>query len=220
MPSNTPVTAKVKHTLLKKAKVPDALSILDNTCSAAAQCQEVQTSPVAKSALTNLQGALTNAHTALTTKQGLEQSLVAANKALGISYAATRVALVTYETAVDTVAAGDASVIAKAGLLSRDARVPHAALGEVVGVRTKLGKLAKQAVVGWPEVAGATSYALQVNFTPTAASPTWTALASGSSRRRVITAPTAGAQFMVQIAAIASDGTQSAWSDAILATAR
>jgi hypothetical protein len=33
-------------------------------------------------------------------------------------------------------------------------------------------------------------------------------------------APTAGAQFLAQIAAIASDGTQSAWCDPILVTAR
>jgi hypothetical protein len=42
----------------------------------------------------------------------------------------------------------------------------------------------------------------------------------GSGRRRVVKAPTAGAQFLARVAALASDGTQSDWSETILATAR
>jgi hypothetical protein len=45
-------------------------------------------------------------------------------------------------------------------------------------------------------------------------------LQPGTSHRRVITAPAPGAQFLVQIAAIGSDGTQSAWCEPYLATAK
>jgi hypothetical protein len=36
----------------------------------------------------------------------------------------------------------------------------------------------------------------------------------------VVKAPAAGAQFLARVAALSSDGTQSDWSDPILATAR
>ena len=87
-------------------------------------------------------------------------------------------------------------------------------------MRGWVGKALKEAVLHWPAVAGATSYAIQVNWTPAAPAGPWVALASGTSRRRVVTAPTAGAQFLAQVAGIASDGTQSEWCDAILVTAK
>ena len=83
----------------------------------------------------------------------------------------------------------------------------------------KPGKHPMEAIVSWPKAPGATGYAIEVNFTPQSAAATWTALNSGSGRRRVITGSAAGAHFMVRVAALASDGMQSAWSAPILATA-
>ncbi len=220
MPSNQPKKATVRHTLVKDFKVADGLAVLDNVCSSGGQCQEVQNSALAKAALGNLQTTVTTAHTSLSMRKQLAQALMASIKALGIDYGQAKLALIAYEAAVNTVADGDASIINKAGLLSRDTSVPHAALGTVTGAKSKPGKVAKQAIVSWPEVAGATSYALQVNWTPQTAGSAYAPQPSGSSRRRVLTAPAPGAQFLVQIAALASDGVQSDWSDALLVTAR
>jgi hypothetical protein len=219
MPSS-PKKATVRHTLVKDLKVADGLAILDNVCSTGAQCPQVQSSALAKAALGNLTTATATAHTGLSNRKQIAQALLAAIKTLAVDYGQAKAALVAYEAAVNTVAQGDASIITLAGLLSRDTSVPHATLGTVTGVRSKPGTETKQAIVSWPEVAGATSYALQVSFTPQTAGSAYTALSSGSRRRRVITAPAAGAQFLVQIAALGGDGTQSGWSDAILATAR
>jgi hypothetical protein len=90
----------------------------------------------------------------------------------------------------------------------------------VLVVHSKLGKLPTEAVVSWPKVDGATSFAIEVNWTPATPAGPWAALNSGSGRRRVITAPAPAAQFLVRIAGIKSDGTQSPWSNPILVTAR
>ena len=59
-----------------------------------------------------------------------------------------------------------------------------------------------------------------VNPTPASEGGPWTLLPTGSSRRRVVTGPAPGSQVLVQVAAVAGDATQSAWSDPILATTR
>ncbi len=128
--------------------MPDALSTLDTTCAAGAQCAEVQGSPVAAQALGVLQKAVTEAHASLSQKQTLAQALLAALKALKLDYEAVRVALGTYESAVTAVAGGDASVINKAGLLSRSqAPVPAQALGPVSAVYAKPWKLQSEALI-------------------------------------------------------------------------
>jgi hypothetical protein len=96
----------------------------------------------------------------------------------------------------------------------------HAALEAVSKVLSKLGKLPTQAVVSWPAASGATSYAVEVNWTPQNPTGTWTAIGSGTGRRWTITAATPGAQFLVRVASLGPHGEQAAWSTAILATAR
>jgi hypothetical protein len=215
-----PDRATVRRGLQQGKKAPDFVAAVTTVCSAGAQCPEVTGSQVGAQALGALQSATTKAQGSLSAKEAAVLALLAAIKVLRLDLGALRGALGAYEGAVQMIAAGNASIINKAGLLSRDAKPAAAALGKVTGVHSKPGKLSMEAIVGWPAVPGATGYAIEVNFTPQNASATWTALPSGSSRRRVLKAPTAGAQFLARIAAVASDGTQSDWSDVILATAR
>jgi hypothetical protein len=213
--------ATVRRSLLVGKKIPDALSAAANTCSAGAQCTEVQNDPVAKQALGALQTATTTAQGSLTRRQALAQALLAAIQTLGNDFDVVRTTLGTYEMAVNSLANGDAAIINAAGLLSRLQKPPPAALGKVSVVHSKLGKHLGEAIVSWPAGPGATSYAIEVNFTATPQNPagTWTALASGTGRRRVVKAPTPGAEFQVRVASIGSDGTQSEWSDTATATA-
>jgi hypothetical protein len=220
MPVQNPKHAKVKHTPISKNKVGDSVKKLDAIVSAGTQSADVQNSPIAKQALSDLAGAVTNLHGAMSSKESLALALAAATKALGIDVTAASSALRTYESAVNTVADGDASVINKAGLTARDEKTPPSALGVVTDVRSKPGKLVTEAIVSWPAVPGATSYAMEVNYTPSNPSGTYTALASGSSRRRTIKGPTPASQFLARVAAVASDGTQSDWSAPIVVTTR
>jgi hypothetical protein len=213
-------SSTVKRTPLDVHKASAGVTALQAVIAAGMASPDVQASPVAKQALADVQTTVGALSATLTSKAGSETSLTAARSALTTQFAAVEVATRTYESTINSIAAGDAAIITKAGLLARGQKTPPAALGEVKDARSTLGKAVRESVVRWPEVPGATSYALQVNWTPTVATATYTALPSGSSRRRVILAPAAGAQFLVQIAAIASDGTQSAWCDPYLATAR
>jgi len=215
-----PTSMTVRHTPLKKDKAPVGAATLNKIVAAGAQCAAVQNDPLAKQALTLLQARTTTLGTSLTSKQQIAQTLLAAMKTLGIDLAAAGEALVNYEAAVRTLAAGDGSLINAAGLLTRPSKTPEEALAIVEKVTGKKGKEAALAVVHWPATAGATSYAVQVNFTPQTAGSAYSALGSATNRNRVVKAPAPGAQFLVQVAAIASDGTQSAWSDAVLVTAR
>ena len=153
-------------------------------------------------------------------KLAAQAALLSATKTLEIQFGAAANALRTYETAVNTVADGDASIINKAGLLTRATKTPPAALGSVVGVHSVPGKLPAQAILRWPEVARATSYAIEVNMTPAAPAGPWTAINPGSSRRRVLTTPTPATQMLARVAAVMADGTQSAWSNPVLVTTR
>ncbi len=221
MPNPSPNHATVRHTLLRGKKVPDALSTLDNVCSAGTQCAEVQASPIAANALGVLSAAVKTANDSLTKKLAAAQVLMAAAKDLKLDMLAVRVALGTYETAVAAIAKGDAAIINKAGLLARDQKPqPAAALGPVTTVRTKLGKLPGEAIVSWPAAPGATGYAIEINITPATPAGPWTAMIPGTGRRRVVKAPAPGAQVLVRVASLGSGGTQAPWSDAILATAR
>jgi hypothetical protein len=121
---------------------------------------------------------------------------------------------------VNGIAGGNPATITAGGLQARDVKTPAAALGVVKDLKGTPGKAPKEAVLSWPEVQGATLYAVQVNWTPEDPAAPFTALPTSSRRRRVVTAPAKGAQFKAQVAAIGSDGTQSAWCDAILVTAR
>jgi len=219
MPIGKVSNAKVRHTSIT-GKAPQSLSTLDNVCNAGAQCQQVQSSPIATQALGALQTSVTNAHGSLTKKQAAATALLAAAKALGLDLGTVKLALSSYEAVVNTIANGDASVINKSGLLSRSSKTLPTALGKVPVVHTKLGKLMAEAILSWPVGPGASSYALEVNFTPQTPAGPWVSLGNGTGRRRVVKAPAQGAQFLARVASVASDTSQSEWCDAILATAR
>jgi hypothetical protein len=218
-PTN-PSHSKVKHIPLNQHKAAAGLASLANVVAAGNQSTAVQADPVAKTALGVLQAAVSQGQQALNNKLAAIQAHQTAIKALKIHFGAAGDALRSYEAAINILADGDGSVINQAGLLARAEKTPAAALGEVTVVHSKLGKAATEAIVYWPTVPGATSYAIEVNFTPSNPTGPFTALGSGTSRRRTITAPAPGAQFLCRVAAARSDGSQSAWSAPILVTAR
>jgi hypothetical protein len=220
MSNPNPTRSTVRRTLIRKLKVPDALSILNTACSAGGACPQVQGSPLATEALGELKEAVSVATAFLTTKQKADQDGRAAGKALKKQLRTVRTALFTYETAVNGVADGDAAVITKAGLPSRDESPAPKALEMVNKLSSSLGPNPKQARISWAEAPGATGYAVEVNFAPQASPPGWVSLGTCSRHTKMVTAPAPGAQFLVRIAAIASDGTLSDWCDPILATAR
>jgi hypothetical protein len=210
----------VKRTPLSVHEPDAGVTAVQAIVAAGTASPEVQASPVAKAALADLETALSPVPATLTSKANAATALSAARTALTTQFAEVEVATRTYEASVNGISGGDPAIIARAGLLVRGQRTPAAALGVVTDVRGTPGKQVKQSILQWPEVPGATSYAIQVNWTPATPAGPWTALTSASSRRRVITAPAQGVQFLAQVAAISSDGTQSAWCDAILVTAK
>ena len=218
MPVANPSAATVRHALLKGKKVPACLSTLDNTCAAGGQCPQVQGSTAAKQQHLVLLGAVTTAHTSLTNKQAAAQTLQATTHTLALDFAAVKLALRSYEASVGTLAKGDAAIISAAGLLARSTKVIPLALGKVTVVSSKHGKHPGQAVLSWHAAPGARGYVIEVNFTPASPSGPWTALTAGTGRRRVVKAPAAASDFLARIAALGTGGTQSDWSDPVLAT--
>jgi hypothetical protein len=179
----------------------------------------VQASPIASQALAGLQKAVTTATSALSTKEAAAIAFATSSRTLSSDFRTVRVALQTYETVVAGLAGGNAAIIAHAGLVTRDQKPPAAALTAVLVVHTKKGKATGEAIVSWSAAPGATGYAIEVSFAPQAPNPIWTPLASGTGRRRVVKGPSAGAQFLVRVASLGSDGTQTDWSAPALATA-
>ena len=213
-----PTHATVRHTPLRGKTVPECLSTIDTICSTAAQSPDVQASPVALQALSALQKAVTASHASVSARQSLAQALLIAMKAMASDFATVKVMLDTYEAAVNALAAGSPTIINKAGLLTRDGKPPPTALGKVTVVHTKPGKHATEAILSWPAGPGATGYAIEVNYTPQNPAGTWTALTSGTGRRRVVKSPTPASQLLARVASLGSDGTQADWSDPVLVT--
>ena len=144
MPSQDPVLSTVQRTLLRGKKVPDALSALGSTCSAGAQCTQVQTSPVATAALGDLKVKVDTANTSLVTKKKADQDARTAGKTLRNDVKSVRVSLGTYETAVAGVSGGDAAIITKAGLPSRPvAPTAKPPMQMVTKLTAAVGKTAK-----------------------------------------------------------------------------
>ena len=218
--TTNPTQATVRRGVFRSQKVADALESLSTTCTAGAACTEVQNDPVASKALGVLQTAVTTSQASQTKRNNLGTQYFTAKRTAAADFVAVGTAADLYEQAIAALAKGDATLITKAGCEPRNEGGPHAALEMVTGVLSKLGKLPTQAVVRWPAAPGASSYAVEVNWTPQNPTGTWTAIGSGTGRRWVITAPTPGAQFLVRIAAQGAHGQQAAWSTAILATAR
>jgi len=212
--------ATVKRTPLSVHKAPAAVTALQGIINVGTNSAAVQASPVAKQALTDLSTSVTTLAGSLGTKTNNLIQLEASRKAIPAEFADVESKTRTYESTINTLAAGNAATITAAGLLSRGQKTPAAALGLVKDVKSKPGKAVKETIVTWPEVAGATSYAVQVNANLATPAGPFTALATASSRRRVIMASTQGGQVLVQIAAVGSDGTQTAWCEPFLATAK
>lgn len=221
MNPQNPVTSVVKRGTLKGKKVPEALAAVTNTCSAGAQCPEVQADLIAQAAHAELQAKVAVAGTALTTKLQLEQELKTAEKTLSKAFRQVKTSLVTYESSVNALSAGDAAVINKAGLEARaEAKAPSAPVEKVLKVTSSPGQVPGQARIQWPATPGADHFEIQVNLTPQDPAGTWTSLGTCARRTKLVTAASHEGQLLVRIAAIASDGTRADWSDAILATAR
>jgi hypothetical protein len=218
---SNPMHTVVRHTSLRGQPVAKCLSALVTVCDTGAQCVEVQASPVALAALGALKSAVTTAQASLSKKQDADQAQRAAAKVLHIDFLAVGGAVRTYEAAVGTIAVGDAGVINKAGLLAREPKAPvPSPLGKVSVVHWKPGKHSAEAILSWPKAPGATGYAIEVSYTPQNPTGAWTALTSGTGRRRVVKAAAAGGQMLVRIAALGSGGTQSEWSDPVLVTTK
>ena len=217
MPNPKPAT--VQRTVTEVTKEVEGLTLLQAVCDAGKQCQDVQNSPFCLQALTGLQAAVTTADGSLTDKMKLATALVAAIKVMHEDYHLVLLAARSYESAVAGIAKGSAVIINKAGLKARLPVSTTTALGKVTLLFTKAGKHSAEAILSWRAGPGATGYALEVNFTPQSPSGPWTALTSGTGRRRTVKGPTPGGQFLARVASLGSGGTQSEWSDPILCTA-
>jgi hypothetical protein len=215
---SNPENATVRRTLRPRRTVAQLLSDLDAVLATGQSCSEVQTDPLGLPAFTRLKAAVGKAHTSLDAKQQAVLALLAAIKAIKIDFSDVRVCTRAYEVTVSTIAKGNAQIITKAGLTSGPVKPPQAALEKVSVVNWKPGKHPCEAIITWPAAPGATSYAIEVNVTPSNPTGPYTALLSGTGRRRTVKALTPGAQVLVRIAAQGSDGTQADWSDPILAT--
>ena len=184
-----PTRAIVRHTPLEGQSKETCLQALATVCDTGAQCAEVQGSQLATQALTGLKSGVIKAQDSLSKKQAADLAQKAAAKTLRIDY---------------------------------QTRDPHSTvpspLGKVSVVRTKPWKHSAEALLTWPKADGATGYAIEVNYTPSNPTGPWTALISGTGRRRVVKAPAPGAQLLARVAALGSGGTQSDWSDQVLVT--
>jgi hypothetical protein len=211
--------AAVRRTPILRRAVGASVARLDAIVGAGTACQEVQASPTAKQALADLEAAVGAVHGSLSERDSLASQLRAAGQTLKIGVRAASQALFTYEAAVSSLAQGNAAIINGAGLPS-ETHQPPAPLGTVTGLRAVPGKSYGEAVLRWPAAKGATGYAVEVCFTPEDPSPSYALLGTASARHRMVKAPAPGAQLLARVAAVASDGTQSAWSDPVLAIAR
>jgi hypothetical protein len=219
-PHSSPAHSMVRHTRISSARAAADLVFLDNVVVQGTQCAEVQNDPMAKQALGDLAATVTTAHGTMNVKGAMHAAVKGASKTLKVQVAVATGTLSTYETAVDVVAAGSDAIIAKAGLTPRPEHVPPAVLGNVTIVSGKLGKNPSEGIITWPKVPRATNYAVEVNFTPQNPAAPWISLGAGARRRRVITAPAPKSQFLARVAALGHDGTQTAWSAAILVNTR
>src|SRR5580692_3864004 len=154
MPSDNPEHCKVRPIVVTPRKAADGIVKLQNVCRSGANCAAVQSAPVAKEALAELSTRVGKAQGALTARLGLATSLAEAIKTLGKDFGAAMSKLRTYEAAVNAFAAGDGSLIGKAGLATREPRASKPALGVVTTVEWTAGKHPGEAILTWPAVSG------------------------------------------------------------------
>jgi hypothetical protein len=220
MSDPNPARCTVRGGMLTKVQPSKALNTVKAVCTAGAQSGAVQASALASGALVELTASVQTAEQRLADKTNLALALAAAIKALDAGMQDVRTKLHTYETTLDGIAAGSAEVITAAGLLARPLKAPAAGLEPVEKVFFRPGKMQAQAILSWPEAAGAGSYEVEVSFTPeTMEAGPWTALTAASNQSRVVQAPTPRAQFLARVTSIGHDGTKSEPSEVVLVTA-
>ena len=216
-PTSTTKHARAKSPLGKNMSIADSLAKLDAVCNAGTTCAEVQSNPVSAGALTALIAVVGTGKKSLAKKLDLVAQLQAAIKDLHVDFGKVRVAARTYVTSVDGVALGDSQIINKAGLTSHVVTISTGGQLEKVSVlHSKQGKHPSEAILTWPKAAGATSYAIEINLSPTSPTPTWIPLTSGTGRRRVVKASAPGGQLVARVASQGAGGTQADWSDPLL----
>ena len=211
--------ARVKRSAVNGSrKASDRLDIIDKVVVKGSACAAVSNSPTASASLGALKTLSGTARTSLVAHGALVLQTRAAGKKAISDIADVEAKATTYMNAVDDIAMGDVTIIADAGLTARDGQAHVTSAAKVTLIKSEPGKQSREAICSWPEAAGAGAYALRVNFTPT--DPTKVQdLPSGTSRRRTIVAPTAGAQFLLSVAAIGNEGPGD-WSDPVMVTAR
>jgi len=219
MSSPNPSRSAVKSTALKGRAVAACIADLEKVATAGGNCQKVQSSPPAAQALADLAAKADVARAALASKLAARTAVQAASKVLAIAFSEAAGALRFYEAGVRSIAGGDAAIISDAGLLVGAHPMP-AALGNVVEVIGEPGRLPGQAVLRWARVPGATTYLVEVSFSPDSPNGPFLSLSPGTSRRRVVTAPAPEAQLLARVAALDGSGARSEWSPTILVTAR
>ena len=210
--------AVVKRGVLGKKKLPERINLINAMCSSGSNCAAVSASQPATAALTGLKAASAKLGASLTARDALLLEYRTACVTVQKDATALNKATATYMNSVDDLADGNAQVITDAGLTTRDARNTAAPLARPENLRGEPGKVSMQAIARWDAAAGASAYKLRVNFTQSNPAG-WVELSPGRSRRRVITAPTPAAQFLVCVASI-GDEISSDWSDPIMMTAR
>ena len=198
--------ARVKRSAVNGSrKATDRLDIINKVVTKGSSCAAVSGSTVASASLAALKTSSGTARTSVVAHGTLVLQTRAAGKKATSDIADVEAKATTYMNAVNDVAQGDPAIIADAGLTARDGQAHVSSAAKVLTIKCEPGKQSKEAICSWPEIAGAGAYALRVNFIPT--NPTKVQdLPSGTSRRRTIVAPTAGAQFLLSVAAIGSEG--------------
>src|SRR5262249_50437938 len=144
---SNPTRVLVRHMPLKGQPLSKCLTALVSVCEAGAQCAEVQGSPAAVAVLADLKGAVTTVQGSLGKKVSAAQVLLMATNVLKIDVQHMATMVRAYEAVVGVVAKGNAAIVSKAGLLSREqqAAVPPP-LGQVSVVHWKPGKRSAEAI--------------------------------------------------------------------------
>jgi hypothetical protein len=213
--------AVLRRTRVSRLEIPDVLDLAGRLCDAGDACRQVQESQAAKRSLGRLRKALAAARGSLDRKRSVAAELEATSLRLKIERELAVSACRVYEDMVGRASGGDAARINEAGLASSEDQPPTIAIPrKVTGLRGKAGKHAREAMLSWDGMRGATGYAVQVKYAPDVPESPWVAPAIGNRRAyRLVTAVAPHARFLARVAAVDNDGALAEWSDPILVTA-
>ena len=196
--------ARVNRGAVNKKKVGDRVTTIAGVCDAGAQCVEITGSLGGAAALADLKSANTKVTATLVSHTALAIAYRASCKAVHTDVAAPDLATSTYISAVNTIAAGDAALIAKAGFQSSQGGVRVTIPDLPTNVRSKLGKATREAVAELERLPGRGAVQGEGQL-HARGSHRWEELDPGTSRRRTITAPAPSAQFLPCVAAIGNE---------------